>query len=86
MWIEPHQLPIGVAIPIARARSSRLDVTQHGAGIATDRVVSHAGLRSACELLSRESLSARGREWQESFSVELQWHHAGHSGLPEQSG
>ena len=45
MRIDPHKLPVMIAVAVARSGSSRLDVAQHRASIAADGVVSHARSR-----------------------------------------
>src|SRR6266849_2414492 len=80
MRIEPHQLAIGIRITVARSRSSRLDVTQHGTGVAANGVVSHGHPPSL--FVSPESPPVPGREWLGFFVHGFRSHHAARSRSP----
>src|SRR5579872_6687415 len=45
MGIEANQLALMIAVAVARSGTPGLDVTKHGASVASDRVVSHGHRR-----------------------------------------
>src|SRR5579871_1484235 len=72
--IKPHQFALVVAVAVARSSPAGLDVAQHGAGIAADRVISHAVLHSPLP----EWRPAHDRAWREFYECGRRRHHEWH--------